>query len=52
MGKDNRDKMHPNYEDPFQSPRANPKHSFNQVNGETQRSLHNHVLKVETRKRS
>ncbi|WP_017728962.1 YpzG family protein [Halalkalibacterium ligniniphilum] len=40
------------YQDPFQSPRANPKHAFQQVNGETQQSLHNHVLAVETRKRS
>ena len=43
-------KMH--YTDPFQSPRANPKHSFHQVNGETEQSLHNRVLEVQTRKRS
>ncbi|WP_096187911.1 YpzG family protein [Evansella halocellulosilytica] len=41
-----------NYEDPFQSPRANPKHAFHQVNGETEQSLHNQVLEVQTRKRS
>ncbi|WLD93973.1 YpzG family protein [Alkalihalobacillus sp. AL-G] len=52
MGKDTQNRLYAMYEDPFQSPRANPKHSYQQVNGETQRSLHNHVLKVETRKRS
>ncbi len=40
------------YVDPFQSPRANPKHAFHQVNGETEQSLHNYVLAVQTRKRS
>ncbi|WP_096201677.1 YpzG family protein [Bacillus sp. FJAT-45350] len=40
------------YHDPFQSPRSNPKKAFHQVNGETERSLHNYVLKVQTRKRS
>ncbi|MFN7252854.1 MAG: YpzG family protein [Anaerobacillus sp.] len=42
----------PNYQDPFQSPRANPKHSYAQVNGETEVSLHNYVLRVQTRKRA
>ncbi|WP_084031503.1 YpzG family protein [Anaerobacillus arseniciselenatis] len=41
-----------NYQDPFNSPRANPKHAFMQVNGETQQSLHNYVLQIQTRKRS
>ncbi|WP_096439673.1 YpzG family protein [Alteribacter populi] len=40
------------YVDPFQSPRAKPKHAFHQVNGETEQSLHNYVLAVQTRKRS
>ncbi|MBU8908873.1 YpzG family protein [Desertibacillus haloalkaliphilus] len=48
MGKDFKRK----YQNPFQSPRANPKHAFHQVNGETQQSLHNYVLQVQTRKRS
>jgi hypothetical protein len=39
------------YEDPFQSPRANPKHAFQQVNGETQKTLNNIILEVQTRKR-
>jgi hypothetical protein len=38
-------------DDPFQSPRANPKRSFHQVNGETEQSLHNQILAVQTRKR-
>ncbi|WP_396126132.1 YpzG family protein [Anaerobacillus sp. CMMVII] len=41
-----------NYQDPFQSPRANPKHAYAQVNGETELSLHNYVLQVQTRKRA
>ncbi|WP_209124076.1 YpzG family protein [Alkalihalobacillus sp. BA299] len=41
-----------NYADPFQSPRANPKHAFHQVNGETEQSQHNIILEVQTRKRS
>ncbi|MDQ0256882.1 hypothetical protein J2S74_004304 [Evansella vedderi] len=40
------------YMSPFQSPRANPKHAFHQVNGETEQSLHNQILEVQTRKRS
>ncbi|MDG5786236.1 YpzG family protein [Evansella sp. AB-P1] len=40
------------YKDPFHDPRANPKHAFHQVNGETEQSLHNRVLEVQTRKRS
>ncbi|WP_281183669.1 YpzG family protein [Bacillus marinisedimentorum] len=43
------DNMHQN---PFQSPRANPKHAFEQVNGETEKSLHNYILEKQTRKRS
>ncbi|MFC4619737.1 YpzG family protein [Camelliibacillus cellulosilyticus] len=39
-----------NYTDPFQSPRANPKHSFHQVNGETAANLHNQIMKVQTKK--
>lgn len=49
----NRKKFFENmYANPFQSPRANPKHSFQQVNGETQQGQHNYILAVETRKRS
>ncbi|MGC4377003.1 YpzG family protein [Fictibacillus sp. Mic-4] len=40
------------YQDPFHSPRANPKHAYNQVCGETQQALNNYVLEIETRKRS
>ncbi|WLR51257.1 YpzG family protein [Bacillus tianshenii] len=40
------------YANPFQSPRANPKHAFQQVNGETQKGQHNLILEVQTRKRS
>ena len=40
------------YSDPFHSPRANPKHAYNQVNGETQQALNNYVLEIQTRKRS
>jgi hypothetical protein len=40
------------YSDPFQSPRANPKHAHAQVNGETQQGHHNIILERETRKRS
>ncbi|WP_193432299.1 YpzG family protein [Caenibacillus caldisaponilyticus] len=39
------------YKDPFQSPRANAKRSFHQVNGETEQSLHNKILQIQTRKR-
>ncbi len=52
MAKNNRDRLHPKYEDPFQSPRANPKHAHNQVNGETQQTYNDIVLQVQTRKRS
>ncbi|BAB04645.1 YpzG family protein [Halalkalibacterium halodurans] len=51
MGKDRKNNPF-FYRDPFHSPRANPKHAFHQVNGETQQSLHNHVLEVDTRKRT
>ncbi|MCE7792243.1 YpzG family protein [Salipaludibacillus sp. CUR1] len=47
----NKDKK-PFYRDPFQSPRANPKKAFHQVNGETEQSLHNQILEVEMRKRT
>ncbi|MCM3733027.1 YpzG family protein [Fictibacillus nanhaiensis] len=40
------------YSDPFHSPRANSKHAYNQVNGETQQALNNYVLEIQTRKRS
>ncbi|MCM3719983.1 YpzG family protein [Fictibacillus phosphorivorans] len=40
------------YTDPFHSPRANSKHAYNQVNGETQQALNNYVLEIQTRKRS
>ncbi|MBU9711836.1 YpzG family protein [Evansella tamaricis] len=40
------------YQDPFQSPRSNPKHAYHQVNGETQQALNVQILEVQTRKRS
>ncbi|AIC93803.1 MULTISPECIES: YpzG family protein [Shouchella] len=40
------------YQDPFMSPRANSKHAFHQVNGETQQSQHNIVLEAQMRKRT
>ncbi|UCZ55244.1 YpzG family protein [Bacillus shivajii] len=52
MAKNNFPRKGKAYDDPFQSPRANPKHAFHQVNGETEQSLHNQVLAVQTRKRS
>ncbi|HEX7066433.1 MAG TPA: YpzG family protein [Bacillales bacterium] len=48
----NRQKHGPGYEDPFQSPRANPKHAFRQVNGETQQNRRNYVIEIQTRKRT
>ncbi|WP_132747595.1 YpzG family protein [Scopulibacillus darangshiensis] len=42
----------PKYADPFQSPRANPKHAAHQVNGETEKALNAQVLDVLTRKKS
>lgn len=56
MGKDNNHNKKPFYDhlyqDPFQMPRANPKHSFEQVNGETQPSQRDIIIKNQTRKRS
>lgn len=53
MGKNNKKKFYKNlYQDPFQMPRANPKHAFNQVNGETQQTQHEIILENQTRKRS
>ncbi|MBM7645552.1 hypothetical protein JOD45_001763 [Scopulibacillus daqui] len=41
------------YENPFQSPRANPKHAYHQVNGETQKVLTAHIVDTFlTRKKS
>ncbi|MFB4213816.1 YpzG family protein [Shouchella sp. JSM 1781072] len=53
MGKE-QNKSHFNslYRDPFMSPRANSKHAFHQVNGETQQSQHNIVLEAQMRKRT
>ena len=34
----------PEYRDIFQSPRANPKHAYRQINGETQMSQHDFIL--------
>ncbi|WP_078551892.1 YpzG family protein [Bacillus alkalicellulosilyticus] len=36
--------------DPFQSPRANPKHAAHQVNGETEVTLHNYITLIHKRK--
>ncbi|WP_407272355.1 YpzG family protein [Radiobacillus sp. PE A8.2] len=40
------------YQDPFQSPRANPKHASNQVNGETQKTQAEIILAVQANKRN
>ncbi|MCM3762231.1 YpzG family protein [Halalkalibacter oceani] len=48
MGKE---KQFVRYKDPFDSPRANPKHAADQVNGETQMTQHEIVLKNNVRKR-
>ncbi|KGX87413.1 hypothetical protein N781_14345 [Pontibacillus halophilus JSM 076056 = DSM 19796] len=40
------------YSDPFQSPRANPKHSKAQINGETQQSQHEIILSKQMKKRT
>ncbi|KGX88123.1 YpzG family protein [Pontibacillus litoralis] len=40
------------YNDPFQSPRANPKHSAHQVNGETQQSQTNIKLQNQVKSRA
>lgn len=40
------------YDDPFQSPRAKPKHAFRQVNGETEQGLHNQILEANMRTRT
>ncbi|MCP8617962.1 YpzG family protein [Salirhabdus salicampi] len=37
---------------PFQSPRANPKHAANQVNGETRMSQADIITEKQMRKRS
>ncbi|ALA51504.1 YpzG family protein [Shouchella clausii] len=52
MGKENSRFSHSLYTDPFMSPRANAKHAFHQVNGETQQSQHNIVLEAQMRKRT
>lgn len=39
-----------NYEDPFQSPRANPKHASYQVNGETQMRKNDIIMAVQRMK--
>ncbi|TWI52886.1 YpzG family protein [Halalkalibacter nanhaiisediminis] len=39
------------YKSPFDSPRANPKHADNQVNGETQMTQHDIVLRNNVRAR-
>jgi hypothetical protein len=49
----NRKKFSENrYADPFQSPRANAKHAYAQVNGETQQAQNTIILERQTRKRS
>ncbi|WP_138420758.1 YpzG family protein [Aquibacillus sediminis] len=39
------------YQDPFQSPRANPKHASHQVNGETKKSQSEIITEVQANKR-
>lgn len=41
-----------NGKNPFQSPRANPKHAAHQVNGETQKSQAEIITAVQMRKRT
>ncbi|WP_082676757.1 YpzG family protein [Shouchella shacheensis] len=50
MGKENKHLKNGSYRDPFMSPRANPKHAFHQVNGETQQTQRDIVLEAQTRK--
>jgi hypothetical protein len=53
MGKNWKKKFYDNlYSTPFQQPWANPKHSFSQVNGETQQNQHAIILEYDVRKRS
>lgn len=40
------------YQNPFQKGHANPKHSWNQVNGETMEALNTIILHRQTRKQS
>lgn len=48
----NKKKFYENiYSNPFQSPRANPKHSAHQVNGETQQTQREIIQQVQTGKR-
>lgn len=37
---------YPLYADPFNSPRANPKHTAAQVVGETEKNLHDQIMAV------
>lgn len=41
-----------NDKNPFQSPRANPKHASHQVNGETQKSQAEIITAVQMKKRT
>ncbi|CQR47213.1 hypothetical protein BN1058_01519 [Paraliobacillus sp. PM-2] len=45
-------RLNRNESNPFQSPRANPKHASRQVNGETEPSQLQKIIKVQTRKRT
>ncbi|MFG6117494.1 YpzG-like protein [Thalassobacillus cyri] len=40
------------YSDPFDSPRANPKHAAHQVNGETQQTQSEIITEVQMNKRA
>ncbi|WP_181350714.1 YpzG family protein [Thalassobacillus sp. CUG 92003] len=40
------------YKSPFSSPRANPKHASQQVNGETQQSQSEIITQVQMKKRT
>ncbi|TLS35712.1 YpzG family protein [Pseudalkalibacillus caeni] len=52
MGKNIREYLNALYSDPFQSPRANPKHAYNQANGETKQTYNDIVLEVQAKKRN
>ncbi|MGV3488564.1 MAG: YpzG family protein [Tuberibacillus sp.] len=45
-------KQESTYTDPFQSPRANPKHAYRQINGETQQTLQGQLRRVRARQQN
>ena len=49
MGKWHGKKQALRYTSPFQSPRANPKHAYKQINGETQQTMQDQLREVRER---